>query len=131
MRFYEWLTLGYLATFAALAWKRRLPSRDRWFITAVNVVTAAVIFISARAPGVLRDSLPLLLIPICYWQTGRFVLPIHQDFQMKLQKFDQQFLGAFLSWPKRGRGRGVAMFIFELAYLMCYPMVPLGLLALY
>ena len=70
----------------------------------------------------IRDWLPLGFIPLAYWQTGQFVLPIHQSFQSRLEAFDRKYLRT---------GVPPLMWMFELAYLFCYPLVPLGLVALY
>lgn len=122
MRFYEWLTLAFYATFAALAWKRPLPSRRRRMITAC--AAAGLALMALFESTFIRNWLPLGFIPLAYWQTGYFVLPVNQRFQAKLQSFDRKFLRAI------GKGPALA-FCLELAYLLVYPLVPIGLAALY
>jgi membrane-associated phospholipid phosphatase len=120
MRFYEWVTLAYFLVFGILAWMRTLSGRRRAIITGVAVFGIGAIIVLRST--LLRDWLPLAFIPLAYFQTGQFVLPLHKEFQSKLESIDRRF--AFgLPAP--------VMFAFELAYLFCYPLVPAGLVALY
>ncbi len=124
MRFYEWISLAFYLLFGALAcvgrWRRRLPLTRRAVITGLAVTGISGILI-LRSTAI-RDWLPLGFVPLAYWQTGEFVLPINQSFQSKLERFDRNDLPA----PSP-----LLMPLFELAYLFCYPLVPLGLVALY
>ena len=120
MRFYEWISLAFFAAFGALAWVRWLPIRRRAVITGIAVAGIGGI-LGVRFTAI-RDWLPLGFIPLAYWQTGQFVLPIHQSFQSRLEAFDRKYLRT---------GVPPLMWMFELAYLFCYPLVPLGLVALY
>jgi hypothetical protein len=120
MHFYEWLTVAYLVLFGVLAWMRPLPGRRRAVITAIAIAgTAAIAFLRSTA---LRDWLPLVFIPLAYFQTGQFVLPIHEKFQSMLESWDRNWVVAL---PRP------LMFVFEVGYLSCYPLVPAGLAALY
>jgi membrane-associated phospholipid phosphatase len=120
MRFYEWLTIVYFLFFTALAWVRALSMRRRLLITAAAAIGVTAIVV--LRPTSLRDWLPLAFIPLAYFQTGQFVLPLNRKFQSKLEAFDR---GLVFGLPPR------LMFVFELAYLFCYPLVPAGLVALY
>ena len=120
MRFYEWLTIVYFLFFMALAWLRALSMRRRLLITAAAAI--GVTAIVGLQPTSVRDWLPLVFIPLAYFQTGQFVLPLNRKFQSKLESFDR---GLVFGLPPR------LMFLFELAYLFCYPLVPAGLAALY
>jgi membrane-associated phospholipid phosphatase len=120
MRFYEWVTFAFFLVFVGLAWARALSMRRRIVITAAAVIGIGAI--AGFGSTVLRDWLPLAFIPLAYFQTGQFVLPINKEFQSKLESFDRNLVFAL---PPR------VMFAFELAYLFCYPLVPAGLLALH
>ena len=120
MRLYEWISLVFYAAFAALAWRRPLPLRRRSLVTAIAFVGIAGI-LRLRSTAV-RDWLPLAFIPLAYWQTGQFLLPLNNWFQSKLESFDRKHLG---------RRSPPFMWLLELCYLFCYPSVPLGLVALY
>jgi hypothetical protein len=122
MRFYEWLTFVFYLAFAALAWIRPVPARRRLMITLSAAAGLAGLFLLRSTA--FRDWLPLVFIPLAYWQTGYFVQPINQKLQSKLQSFDQKLLRSFRVGP------GLSFWL-ELAYLLVYPLVPLGLIALY
>src|SRR5437016_11825855 len=124
MRFYEWFSLAFYVLFGALAyvrqWRRRLPARRRAVITGLAVAgISGILMLRSTA---IRAWLPVAFVPLAYWQTGQFVLPIHQSFQSRLEAFDRKYLRT---------GVPPLMWMFELAYLFCYPLVPLGLVALY
>ena len=91
MRLYEWISLVFYAAFAALAWRRPLPLRRRSLVTAIAFVGIAGI-LRLRSTAV-RDWLPLAFIPLAYWQTGQFLLPLNNWFQSKLESFDRKHLG--------------------------------------
>ena len=131
MRSYEWITLGYYLVFAGLGWRRTLPWRRRAAVTGIAIVGFAGIWITVILESIVRDWLPVLLIPLAYWQAGQFVLPLNQAFQKKLQKWDRKPLlafGRFSTNTPVPRYLGLAL---EFAYLLCYPLVPCGLAALY
>jgi hypothetical protein len=120
MRFYEWISLAFYAFFGALGCMRQLSGRRRAVITGIAIAGIGGILI-LRSTAI-RDWLPLGFVPLAYWQTGKFVLPVHQSFQSRLEAFDRKYLPARVP---------PLMPLFELAYLFCYPLVPLGLVALY
>jgi membrane-associated phospholipid phosphatase len=120
MRLYEWITLAYFLFFGVLAWTRPTPARRRWNISIIAI--AGIASIVALRSTALRDWLPLVFIPLAYFQTGQFVLPLNQKFQSVLESIDRKLV--FTLPPP-------IMFVFELSYLFCYPLVPAGLVALY
>jgi membrane-associated phospholipid phosphatase len=64
-----------------------------------------------------------------YWQTGQFFLAPNKHVEERLMAFDRWLLprtAATSGTPRTGFGM-----MLEVAYLFCYPLVPLGLLALY
>jgi len=119
MHFYEWLTLAYLLVFSGLAWKRGLSGRRLRLILGAAAIGIALLGLRSTLVG---SWLPLAFIPLTYSQTGQFVLPLNLKFQSQLEAFDRKLV---LTLPPP------LMFAFELAYLFCYPLVPLGLVALY
>jgi len=122
MRFYEWLTLGYYLLFAALAWKRPIAARRRYLITGAAAAGSLILLLFRSSA--LQDWLPLAFIPLAYWQTGYFVLPLSERVQTALHSLDQKFLRGVRVNPS-------VSFWLELAYLCVYPLVPLGLIALF
>src|SRR6185503_15530855 len=99
----EWITLAYFFFFGVLAWTRRMPTRRRWIISMIAIAGTASII--ALRSTVLRDWLPLVFIPLAYFQTGQFVLPLHQKFQSMLESVDRKLV---FSLPRP------LMFVFEL-----------------
>jgi hypothetical protein len=83
------------------------------------------------AVSVVRDWLPALLILFVYWQAGAFFVRVDQSFQDRLEAFDARVAAPILRWLSRNPvGRRVAGYL-ELCYLLCYPMVPMSVGALY
>jgi membrane-associated phospholipid phosphatase len=120
MRLYEWISVIFYALFSVLAWARALRGRRRALVTAIAVAGIGDILITRSTS--IRDWIPVTFLPLAYWQTGQFLLPLNQSLQSKLESFDRKYLP---------RGRPPLMGLLELAYLFCYPLVPLGLIALY
>jgi membrane-associated phospholipid phosphatase len=68
---------------------------------------------------------------LAYWQTGLFSAPVNQRLQTALAAMDQRILQA-LKDTGFAKSRLLHLdFVFELAYLFVYPMVPSGLAVLY
>jgi len=120
--------------FGILGWTRPLPRGRRAFLTAEAVVVVCGLTALSNAPpgkltSVVRDWLPGALLLLAYWSSGLFVTSYNQRFQNALARVDREVFEKL----KRFRffwGR-LPSFFFELAYLLCYLLVPLGLGALY
>jgi membrane-associated phospholipid phosphatase len=137
MRTSEWIQGGFALILTAAAWLRPLPMSRRWITTllaafAVAAIAAARYSAHLLTPpqvSILRDWLTVALLLVPYWQTGQFFLCPNEKFQSWLIESDRKLLksiapaAAAMSRPFR-----LAM---EYAYLSCYPLVPLGLAALY
>jgi hypothetical protein len=65
-----------------------------------------------------------------YWLSGCFTGRNHDKFQQKLLDLDRRLLKPILGNPGLLKPRWLATSL-ELAYLFCYPLVPLGVLVLY
>lgn len=140
MRAAEWINTVVFSFFVALAWSRGLEPRRRVKVTAIGAVGLGATLIGAHvlprvlAPlptSVCRDWLPSVLLLTVYWQAGQFFTRVDQGVQQKLQRLDRQVVVPLLAWCARRRaGRWMVTYL-ELAYLFCYPFVPLSLAALY
>jgi membrane-associated phospholipid phosphatase len=77
MRVSEWIIVGSLAYYAALAFALRLPTRRRIVVAMAAALDAAGIWWiagqSAALARLVRDWLPALQILIAYWMSGAFV----------------------------------------------------------
>src|ERR1700733_8698878 len=142
MRTSEWIQIGFAVILAAAAWvqgfsRHPLPLRRRWNITllaivplaAVELARASAAFLPPLSVSILRDWLTVALFLVPYWQTGQFFQGPNHRIEERLLAFDRWLM------PRAARTSGTSRtgfgLILELSYLFCYPLVPLGLLALY
>jgi hypothetical protein len=139
MRTAEWINLVFFSFFVIVSWLRPLTSRRRIAIagigaTGVMLITAAQFahqFLSPFAVSVARDWLPAALMPMVYWQAGRFSSRVNESFQTRLQWLDEKLLRGWMpSLAAKPFCRWIAASL-ELAYLSCYVLVPMGLGVLY
>jgi membrane-associated phospholipid phosphatase len=99
-----------------------------------GALIAAMQELSREFPGVARgigDWLPCLLMLIVYWQAGRFFGAPNERLQCWLLEFDRRWLGAFLERWARQWSRTWMGTYFEMAYLLCYGLIPAGVGVLY
>lgn len=139
MRPAEWTNVVFFSFLLALAWIGLLARAQRTKVTALAIAAVGVtligrssaLFLAPLASSVLRDWLPAPLLLMAYWQAGQFFTRAQGDFQAKLEELDHKLRRAFLGWVARERIDNWTAIYFELAYLLCYPLVPLGLGTLY
>jgi membrane-associated phospholipid phosphatase len=136
MRTSEWIQAGFATLLALVAWVRPLPSSRRAEISllaAIAIVAVALARLSPHllgpAASVLRDWLPVLLTLIPYWQTGKFFSGPNEKIQAWLVSSDR-WLFHFVPRASWSSARWLRLTM-EWAYALCYPLVPLGLAALY
>jgi hypothetical protein len=85
----------------------------------------------ALAVSVVRDWLPAALVLFVYWQAGEFFMKVDQRFQDCLERIDARMAAPLLHWLARSYlGNWIAAYL-ELAYLLCYPMIPMSIGTLY
>ena len=133
----ELINASFFSLFVALAWLRRLPPRGRAKATLIGVAGNAVILAATHLSSVLpppvdsiiRDWLPAPLMLCAYWQAGAFVGKPNDLLQNKLEDLDRRFL-AVLPLTRLYRYAFLGSYL-EFAYLLCYPMIPLGMGILY
>jgi membrane-associated phospholipid phosphatase len=142
MRTSEWIQIVFASILAVAAWtasltSRPLPLRRRWVVTSLAVIVIMIVefgrfsafFLSPGHLSILRDCLTVALFLVPYWQTGEFFLQPNLKIQNRLLAFDRWLLPGIAA--KSGTERTAIGFLLEVAYLFCYPLVPLGLLAVY
>ena len=134
LRASEWITVAYftyLAGAAVVVPRIGGPQRRRAIGLAIAVVIA-VLTAAAFGPGatVWRDWMPLIYILIGYWLPALLVTGTNQAFERSLLTFDRRWLGENVGKIGERLPRPV-MELLELAYLCCYPMVPIGFACLY
>jgi hypothetical protein len=70
----EWLSAVFFSFFTALAWMRSLAAIPRLKVTALGVIGVGLVVLVAWLPqsdhvaAVFRNCLPLILLPMAYWQ---------------------------------------------------------------
>ncbi len=139
MRTAEWINLVFFSFFVIVSWFRPLTSQRRIEIAAIG--TTGIVLILAAQLGqrvrpsltvsVARDWLPAALMPMAYWQAGRFSSRANESFQTRLQRLDGKLLrGRVPNLAAKPGFRWIAVSL-ELAYLSCYALVPMGLGVLY
>ena len=141
MRVSEWIQIGFAILLAAAAWIQALsthplPARRRWNITllavvpiaAVMLVRSTVLFLPPLHVSIFRDWLTVALFLVPYWQTGQFfrAQTTHRGATPGLDRWLMPQTAATSGTSRTGLGLAL-----EVAYLFCYPLVPLGLAALY
>jgi membrane-associated phospholipid phosphatase len=130
----ELLSLTFFVFFCGLAWLRPLEPTRRLKVTALGVLGIVLLIVPLaldRAGLMLQRAVPVALIPLAYWQTGLFSAPLHHRLQTALAGIDDKILQAL---KDSGLPQSQLLkfdFVFELAYLCVYPMVPSGLAVLY
>jgi membrane-associated phospholipid phosphatase len=138
MRTSEWIQAGFATILAVAAWFRPLPAgRRRWVATllaafvvgAIAVVRFSADFLTPLQVSTLRDWLPVPLMLVPYWQTGQFFMGPNEKIQKRLAEIDHGLL-ALIPPMARTLGRYTRLSM-EWAYMLCYPLVPLGFAALY
>ena len=135
MRRADWINLIALLVPSICAWIRPLPKRRRIQATTIGAAGLCLILVvrlshdafAAELSSVLSDWLPAPLMLLVYWQTGRFLGMPDGNLQSRLEGIDRRLLGRLLErqWP-----HWLADYL-ELAYLLCYPLVPIGVVVLY
>ena len=136
LRTAESVVLGFLVYTTVASLELPMSARERLTIIALNVLTTAVIFLLARVTPekprsflvAVRDWLPAPLILLAYRESGVFFTPdpahrldhvfVRWDSFLLQNKWVVATLSGLAPWPQC---------YLELAYLFCYPIVPLGL----
>jgi membrane-associated phospholipid phosphatase len=142
MRTSEWIQIVFSSVLAVAAWitsltPHPLPLRRRWIVTSLALIAIMAVELArfsafCLSPGhlsILRDCITVAVFLVPYWQTGEFFLEPNLKTQNRLLAFDRWLLPGIAAKP--GTERTAVGFLLEVAYLFCYPLVPLGLLALY
>ena len=135
MRASEWIQIAFAFGIGLLAWARPLEMRRRLRIALLAVIVPAAILMAryalhGLAGSVVRDWLPAALLLIPYWQAGQFFTGPDERIQKWLAQTDEKALRVLRRIIGSSESGGWARY-FETAYLMCYPLVPIGMAALY
>jgi hypothetical protein len=130
----EWLSLCFFSFFSVLAWLHRLERNRRLNATLLGAVAVGLLLLPAIDETkfvTFRRVLPLLLMPMAYWQTGQFTAPVHQRLQQGLAEIDRRIFAAFQNLTIPAALRRWLHDYLEYSYLFVYPMVPSALAVLH
>jgi membrane-associated phospholipid phosphatase len=120
MTSFEWLTIGYLAALTAAGWWRGSPQRLR-MSGYTALATALVIVARFAAPWGVRVWLPHAYLMLGYWLPALLTrVPPGDRFEQWLRTADARL------WPGVWRIPAWSGHWFEIAYLLCYPIVPIS-----
>jgi len=121
----ELVNLAFFAGMTALAWPLCLDPARRRRVASLGLA-GVVLTVAARWSGltVVRDWLPMPLLLLAYWQSGPFFVRPNENLQQRLLDLDHLLLAGIKPpiWISQ---------ILELAYVLCYPLLPIGLGLLY
>jgi membrane-associated phospholipid phosphatase len=127
----EWIVVAYFAYLAGTAAVLRGIDRRRQrraMGAAIAVVIAVFSVASFGTSAVLlRDWMPPVYLLLGYWLPALLVTGTNQALERRLLTLDQRWLVSTIG----ERAPRVVIELLELAYLFCYPMVPLGFACLY
>lgn len=136
LRTFEWIVVvyfGYLAT-AALAVPLPVERKRHVVLTAVLVVIS--VFSVARLGDLrstfgLRVWMPLAYLLVGYWLPALFVKTPNQPLERALLILDRRWFGPEGLQTFAARAPRILIELFEVVYLLCYPLVPAGFMCLY
>ena len=136
LRVSEWIVLTYFAYLAGTAIAVPLASdRRRRIVSVAMFVAATVLSVAAfgetGSAAVFRNWLPLAYIVIGYWLPASLVTAPDEVFERVLLTLDDRWCGRDRLAAFAARGPRRLVETFELAYSLCYPLVPAGLACLH
>jgi membrane-associated phospholipid phosphatase len=126
----EWIALGFFLYLAVAALLMPLPAdRKRRAIARAILISAFILFmavpdgvVAARA----RDGLPLAYLVLGYWLPAHLVKCTNPKLEEMLLEFDRRLFGPGGLARFANRAPRLVIELLELAYLLCYPVLPLG-----
>src|SRR5262249_48688747 len=131
MRRAEFINLGYFLLFTVFATVCPLPSASRRkaiLIGLSGLALTPLALVVVRA--FIRDWWPVVLIPLVYWHAGCFFQKANRRLQAIFDRSDRRLMTLLrLNLTRLSRTRFGGFL--ELMYVLCYPVVPLGLAGLY
>lgn len=131
----EWFCIAAFSFFILLSWFRPMNSSQRWIVFAAGIFSIALVlsgaaleaFFQGPVSTAIRDFLPALLMVLAYWQSGRFYTKPNLQLQERLLEIDGRIAEHLGRFDLRSGFQKWLNGYWELAYLFCYPMVPLGI----
>jgi hypothetical protein len=131
---YEWIAIGYFLYLigTAAAVPGLMPNRRaRVAVLAFAVLglIGGIATVDAAWTGIVRPWLPLVYMVAAYRLPSHLVTRTNPAFEARLAAWDRSPVVSRLA-TFRSRAPVAVLEVLELAYLLCYPLVPLGFVAL-
>jgi membrane-associated phospholipid phosphatase len=135
----EWIQVVFVSLLAVAACFRPLGRARRVRVASLALLAIAAIaierlsshWLTPLASSVVRDWLPVALLLVPYWQIGQFFTGPDLGAEARLAAFDRGFFELLGIAPESASiGVGLSTYL-ELAYVMVYPLIPLGVTVLY
>jgi len=132
----EWIVLAYFVYLATAAIAVPLSSHRRRRVVGTAVLCVVVVgglerFGESGPAEILRDWVPLAYLLVAYWLPASFVTAPNEALERSLLALDDRWLGRERLATFAARAPRLLLELLELAYLFCYPLVPVGLACLY
>jgi hypothetical protein len=139
MRTAEWIQIVVFSFLTGLAVFWRMPHSRRLKAIGTGAAGLAMTFVSTQLPrrlpplaaSVWRDWLPAAMILLVYWQAGQFFVRVEEQLQRRLAALDETLVAPLLVPLAHSRAGAWVLGYLEIAYLFCYPMIPLSLGTIY
>jgi membrane-associated phospholipid phosphatase len=132
LRTSEWIALGYFLYLAVAAFLIRLPADRRRLVFGRAASISGFIIVmtlpGGSAAAAVRDWLPLIYLPLGYWLPAHLVKCTNPGLERRLHEFDRRLFGSDGLTRFANRAPRPLIELLELAYLLCYPVVPFGFL---
>jgi len=131
LRASEWIIVAYFAYLAGAA--AVMPNtgqqRRRQAMGMATAALIAVLMLAALGPRAIvwRDWMPLIYLVVGYRLPALLVTGTNEAFERSLLTFDRRWRVTAIST----RAPHSVIELLELAYLCCYPMIPIGFACLY
>ena len=122
MAAYEWTVVAYFSGLTVAAWVSRVVSTRRRYATVLAVAVVLSVFgVAATGSSALRAWLPHFYLFAGYWMPALLVTPAREQlFEAWLVRSDISLRRWLPSVPT------ALAPLLELAYLLCYPLVPVS-----
>lgn len=126
----EWIALAYFIYLIGMALRPHVPPAGRRRVVLLAPIIAASIAALATQTGsaaaIARDWMPLTYLLFGYWLPAHLVSTSNSTFERALLDLDHRLFGTDGLTTFVDRAPRFLIESFELAYLFCYPLVPMG-----
>jgi membrane-associated phospholipid phosphatase len=122
MAAYEWVVVAYFSVVTLAGWMRQVSSASRRKAASLGSAVVLTVFVVAMTGSLaLRVWSPIVYLVAGYWMPALLVTPTkEQPFEAWLVRADIDLRRLLPRVP------GALAPLLELAYLLCYPLVPLS-----